>query len=428
MFVLNNGRVLNDGSQLLDGRGMGPVGSRLAGMHFDAGYMRPYVDRNDELAVTVNTGRWTVDKGERRPVREHRTLRQLAINGTFIPGGFVTNATSLRKEEWSELDRVVLRAARYRLRLWADIAAAASFGGFNGMSKTILEYEAMADPGEAIIDMDGISEGRGDRPVYQLRGMPLPITHSDFSYSARQLAASRNSGTPLDVTMGEAAGRRVGEAVEKMAIGIQTGTSYGGTGALTGGGAYDITSKVYGLTNYPKRLTATGYIPTGNGRASAWVPQDTLLDVLGALDKLRANKFYGPFVIYTSNDFDQYMDRDYILVGGAQVATQTLRNRLRAIDGITDVKRLDFLFSSTTDQSAGGPGLENLAQSYPFTLLFVQMTPDVIRAVNGMDITTVQWENHGGMSLSFKVLAIQVPQIRSDFYGNSGILHLTCSL
>ncbi len=40
-----------------------------------------------------------------------------------------------------------------------------------------------------------------------------------------------------------------------------------------------------------------------------------------------------------------------------------------------------------------------------------------------MDITTVQWESVGGMRLNFKVMAIQVPQLRADHYGNCGILH-----
>ena len=65
--------------------------------------------------------------------------------------------------------------------------------------------------------------------------------------------------------------------------------------------------------------------------------------------------------------------------------------------------------------------------AYAFTMLFVQMTPDVARAVNGMDITTVQWEDHGGFRQNFKVMAMLVPQIRADFNGNTGIVHATTS-
>jgi hypothetical protein len=95
------------------------------------------------------------------------------------------------------------------------------------------------------------------------------------------------------------------------------------------------------------------------------------------------------------------MDDDY-----RATDSRTLRQRLRQIDAITDVRRLDFLTST-------------------YTFLLVQMTSDVARAINGMDITTVQWETQGGMRVNFKVMAIQVPQIRSDFNGRTGIVHAT---
>ncbi len=384
---------------------------------------RPFLDKHDRPCVVVNTGRTTVEKGVRVPVWEKRYIHDLQRQGIQLP--MVVNATSLRKEEWLELDRVVLRAARYRLRAWADLAAANSFGGFNGMSKMLLEHETMSDPGFALVDMDGLTEGQTDAPSFQLEGLPLPITHSDFWFSSRVLGISRNTGTPLDTTMGEAAGRRVAETIEKTTIGNQTGITYGGASTQTGG--YGRTSSVYGYTNFTNRITSTGYIPTGNGRAgTGWVAADTLKDVLAARNTLYAHKFYGPFMAYHSPDWDTYLDNDYILTGG-NVATQTLRERLKAIEGIQDVRRLDFLFSSLTDQSSGGPGLENLAAAYPFTLLFVQMTPDVCRAVNGMDITTIQWESVGGLRLNFKVMAIQVPQLRADKYGNCGINHVSCT-
>ena len=57
------------------------------------------------------------------------------------------------------------------------------------------------------------------------------------------------------------------------------------------------------------------------------------------------------------------------------------------------------------------------------TILLIQQTPDVARAVVGLDVTTVQWESMGGMMLNFKVMAILVPQLRADFNGNTGIVH-----
>jgi hypothetical protein len=390
----------------------GGITSMVQDLNF-TGLRRPYLDKYDRPSVTINRGRWTVEKGERRPIREHVLIKDLVNNGIPMP---VTNATALRKEEWIMLDQVVLRAARFRLRAWADLANANSFGGFNGFAKLILEHETMTDPGEAIVDMDGVTEGRTDGPQFQLQGLPLPITHSDFWCSSRFLATSRNTGTPFDATMGEASGRRVAESIEKVTIGVDTGVTYGGASTYVGG--YGRASTVYGYINFPSRLTSvTGYSPLKNGRSgSGWKASDTLADVLAIRNALYANKFYGPFVIYHSNDWDQYLDNDYILTGG-NVATQTLRNRLRSIEGIADVRRLDFLTSVAT--AANDPA--QILTGHPFRFIVVELSPSVARAVNGMDITTVMWEMKGGMQLNFKVMAIQVPQLRADAYGNCGI-------
>jgi hypothetical protein len=119
-------------------------------------------------------------------------------------------------------------------------------------------------------------------------------------------------------------------------------------------------------------------------------------------------------MLYHSTDYDTYLDNDYydITTSGAVAPTQTLRERIKKIEGITDVRRLDLLDNT-------------------FTLILVQMTSDVCRAVNGMDITTLQWESHGGMRINFKVMAIQVPDIRAQYVGTStstrkvGIVHAT---
>lgn len=412
---------------VMNGRAAGPVGDVLEGCRFDPGLLRPYW-HNGVPTVTINTGKMVLNHktGNYEPQYAAVPVRQLQDRGVQSP---VFNSTTLRKEEWLMLDQKITRAARFRLRAYADLAAANSYGGFNGMSKMILEYETMSDPGDAVVDMDGITPGqRNDTPIFQLQGVPLPITHMDFYVSSRMLAISRNSNTPLDTTMAEAAARRVGETIEKTLIGVQTGTTYGGYSTYVGG--YGRTSQVYGYTTFPARLTITNfYKPTGNGRSgTGWTPLDLVKDVLAARNAIYQNRFYGPFMIYHSNDWDQYLDQDYIATtsaaGGATagVTTQTLRDRLREIESIEDVRRLDMMFASQLT----GPGTfaNNL---YPFTMVMVQMTPDVVQAINGMDITTVQWESKGGMQLNFKVMAIQVPKLQADYYGRCGVVHCTAT-
>lgn len=384
-FIINRGNSWG---------GQGEVGSYVtpqAGQRFDPGIHKPYFDpKTGRPMVTVNTGRTRYDKksGLEIPIKEEVFVRDLMDEGIYSP---TFNATSLEKLQWIRLDSLILAATRQRLRAWADLMAASPYGGFNGMQKTILEHQTTNDPGEAIVDMDGLSEIRSDARKFQLEGVPLPITHSGFRYNRRELEISRSSGIPLNVRDAEAAGRRIAEKLENTLIGSVAGMDFGDSTD------YSRASKVYGYTNYPDRATTTVTAPTGSN------PEATVDDVLEMRDALYDNGFFGPFMLYHSRDWDRYLDNDYARLGGNN-ANMTLRDRLRRIEGVSDVRRLDFLTTANT-------------------LLLVEMTSNVAQAVNGMDITTIQWETHGGMQIHFKVMCIQVPRIFSDINGNCGICH-----
>lgn len=372
-----------------NGQGFGPVGEQVASCRFDPGLMRPYLDEAGRKCVTVNTGRKKLNPktGRYEPDYRKELVGNLVNNGIMVPAA---NAMSLRKDEWIQLDSVVLKAARQRLRAWTDLAAANTFGGFNAMSKTILEHETESDPGFATVSMDGLADDMSDTPLFQLEGLPLPLTHSGFRYSSRTLAVSRNTGTPLDTNGAEKSARRVAELIERTLIGTTTGITFG-TAAN-----YNNSPSVWGYTNHPDRITKTNMTaPTSSNGTTQ------LSDWLTCRDLLYDAGFYGPFMVYTSTDYDEFLDNDF-----KTNSDKSLRQRLLEIDGVGGIRRLDFLTNT-------------------FTTIWVQMTADVARAINGMDITTVQWEGKGGMEMNFKVMAIMVPQIRSDYNGNMGLLHAT---
>lgn len=374
---------------VLNGDGHGPVGEALSHCRFETGLLRPYYDQNGVPCVTINTGHeWNSEKKRTEKKYEKIPICEVQRMGTNSP---VLNATSLRQQEWELFDTRIIQVARERLRAWSDLAGANSFGGFDGMSKTVLEWETSDDPGEALVDMDGLTEGRTDSPLYQLESIPLPITHSNFWFSSRRLAVSRNSGTPLDARMAEACARRVAEHVEKTLIGTLTGMTYGAqpTGARQ-------TSTIYGYTNFPDRNTKTDMTaPTGSNGTTV------LSDWLALRETLYGDNFFGPFMAYVSSGYAQYLDDEF-----KTNSDRTLRERLLAIDGIVDIRTLDFLTTSNV-------------------VILVQMTSDVARAIIGMPLTTVQWESQGGMRLNFKVMTIMVPQLFADYNGNCGIIHGT---
>lgn len=363
---------------------------------------RPFLDRKGRPCVTLPVGmKYNAKSGKDEMVYETMHVRDAQWRGIDNP---VMNATTLRKLEWQHFDEVILRETRQRLRAWSDLAGANTFR-LDGMSRTILEYETMSDPGEAVVDMDGLGEGRQDVPRFQLEGLPLPITHCDFFFSERDLRLSRNTGTPLDTTMAEAAARRVAEKIEDTVIGLSTGMSIQMTNSAAP--AYGRTMDIYGLTDFTARNTYTTLTaPTGSN------PNTTVDEVLAMIDVLKADGFYGPYMIYHSNDWDRYMDADYAFVnstGWAVNPTMTLRDRLLRIEDVRGCRRLDRWTPA----------------SGTFELLIVQMTQDVARAVIGMPIMTVQWPSIGGLRRNFKVMGIMVPQVRATFSGDCGILHAT---
>lgn len=350
---------------ILNGKAIGNVAETLLSTGGDPNMFRPWVhEHTGKSYITTNR----VVNGQKRQVN--------------VP---VTNANAtLQRYEWIELDRAVMKAALPRLSAVADLRSRGLTRTVpNGMGTTVLQYQRTGDINGATISMDGLPESPGDRPVFDLSNLPLPIIHKDFNFSARQIATSRKMGMGLDTTMAELAARKVAEGAEQLLLGVSSTYSYGG-------------GAVYGYTNFPGRITKTMTLPTTSNQAT------TIAEVIDMRQKSYNQFHFGPFVLYVSPLWASFLDGDYILTGG-NVATQTLRERLTNIDGITGIKTLDYLKG--------------------YDMVLVELNSDVVQEVVGMDITTLQWETKGGMQLNFKVMCILVPLVRGDFNGNTGIVH-----
>ncbi|MHA1170341.1 MAG: major capsid protein [Candidatus Hodarchaeales archaeon] len=350
---------------IMNGQAQGDIATKLLANNMDPGILRPFVGADGRSYATI------IENGE--PVVK-----------------LLNNATAtLRKDAWQILDAAVVKAAKPRLKAVADLRAGGlTYNIPNGMSKTVVQTETQSDISEAIVSMSGIRQSDTDRPVYEITNLPLPIIHKDFQFPTRQVMVSRNSGSPLDTSTAELAARRVAEQAEQLLLGTAGSYAYGG-------------GTIYGYTNFPSRLTKTMTAPTAGG----WTAATAVNEVLEM--KLQANQafHYGPYMLYCSTAWDVYLDDDY----SSSKGDNTLRERLRAIESISDVRTLDYLDTAGTS----------------YIMLLVQMTSDVVREVVGMDINTVQWETQGGMMLNFKVMAILVPQLRADQNSNTGIVHGT---
>lgn len=346
---------------ITNGVATGDVAARLMQNNFDLGTLRPFIDDNNQGAVIVNQG------GESKKI--------------------ITNApTSLRKDAWIDLDNAVIAAARQRLKLVGDLRSSGLVYNLpNGMSKTVLETERMGDIEDAQIGMDPANESKQDEYQFDLTSLPLPVVHKGFSYTARQIAVHQNSGTPLDTTQASMAARRVAEKIEQLALGVGDEYSYGG-------------GSVYGLINFPGRQTTTISDPS---LTSGWNGATFVQEVLNLKEIAKGQLHYGPFALYLGTSWDRYLDDDYSAAKGSN----TLRERLSQISQIDSVETLDFL-----------PG---------YQAVLVQKSPEVVRMVIGNEISVIQWESQGGLKVNFKVIGLQVPQVRDDYYGRCGVVHAT---
>ena len=345
------------------GQAAPPVINALMAHDFDPGVLRPYIEKDGRSYMTLNKFNPKSNKIE--------------------PQVFVSNApATLKKDEWLQLDTALLTSARTRLAAWADLSAAATKNVPNGLGTTVLQQQTQTDVGVATFSMDALRETEKHRPIYDVFNFPLPIVHSDFSFTARELAVSRKDGVGLDTTMAEMAGRRIAEAVEQLTIGSLSSYSFGA-------------GVVYGYINHPQRVTYTFTDPT----SATWTPEDTIDDLLAIRKLLQDKNFYGPYRIYTSPNWDLRLDKDF---SGAK-GSNTLRQRILQITDFSSIKRLEYLTNNA--------------------MIIVQLTQDVARAVVGMPLRTIQWESHGGMMLHWKAMAIMVPQLRLDALGNIGICH-----
>jgi hypothetical protein len=303
------------------------------------------------------------------------------------------NAT-LRRDEWKQLDEALLVPGRYRLGGIEDlISNGLTYQLGNAMGTTVLEWHDISDGMKAIVSMDGLTRGPNDRPEYQYNYLPIPIVHADYEINARELAASRNLGNPLDTTMAEQCARRVQEEVENMLFTVPT--------TVFNFGEKDSRNRnsIYGYLNHPDRNAVNLSIPWDH---SASTGQTILQDIQDCKAALSAKYFRGPYMVYIPLAYERRMDDDYDVAGASLL---TIRERIMKLGNIKGVKTIDTL---PTDN-----------------VLMVQMTPDVVRLVQGMGVQNVEWAVEGGMITKFKVMTIQVPQIRSDQNGNCGVAQLS---
>ncbi len=291
---------------------------------------------------------------------------------------------TLRKDEWIHLDEALIQEGTIRLQGVADLLGAGlTLPVGNAMGKTVFQYEKVTDMEPAITSLDGNVRGENDRQEFTLANLPLPITHKDFFLNLRTLMASRENGESLDTTQVRTAGRLCVEEQERMLF--QGGRNWGG-------------NTIFGYTTHPDRNLTT-FVTNGDWGQVAKTGADMLADVIVMLTAAQADRYYGPYWLYVPADAAPNLSKDF-----KAESDKTIRQRLMEVEQVSAIRTVDQLPSGN--------------------VVMVQATIDVVAMVNGIPLQTIQWDINGGFTINFKAFQIQVPLIRSDADGRSGVIHM----
>lgn len=292
---------------------------------------------------------------------------------------------TLTYEQWIEVDKAVAAAARKRLIGVTDLENhGCLYQLTNALGKTVLVTQTASDLNDAEMGMNASKRTALDRPEFDIGYLPLPITHKDFQFDIRQLAASRDGTQPLDLTTAELAGKKVAEKIEY--------TLFRGASSYTAGGG-----TIYGYCDFPSRNTKSHVLHWDH---SAKTGELILDDVRDMKQKLINDNMFGPYILYVPTNYEAVLDDDF-----KAASDKTIRQRVKEIEGIEDVKIADFLADDN--------------------VVLVQMSPETVRIVNGFRPTTVEWDSMGGLVTDYKVWSIMVPQMRADASGKCGICHMS---
>jgi uncharacterized linocin/CFP29 family protein len=345
---------------------------------------------NSLMANAVLNGK--LDVGLMRPWVETNQMQQPI--GMFVnAAGMVRPVANaiLRKEEWIEYDKAVVQASKIRLRGIADLQKRGlTYNLSNGLGTTVLEWEKMSELGAAQMNMDGVPQPNNDRLEFDMEYLPLPIIHKGFTLNIRHLSASRRGGSNIDTSQAYECSAMISDYLENML--------FNGASTYTFGGGI-----IYGYRDAPHRITGSldnGHWDDLTANSDGSIGEQILKDVLNMKADSISHKKYGPWVLYIPTNFEKMMDQDYV-----SGYPGSIRERILKTAGIEDIVVADKLAANN--------------------VLLVQMTPDTVRLVTGLPLTTVQWTEFGGMVSHYRVMTIQVPQIRADANDNCGIVHYT---
>lgn len=301
------------------------------------------------------------------------------------PGPVVNSM--LMEDEWIEIDRVVLAAQRYPLRVVNDLRARGLTAPLGGVGSLEARWYTSSAVTRATISMTGRGRAERDLPEMFQDGVPVPVIFKEFSVDWRTLEASRRLGDGLDMTALIESTRVVAEDLEGIVVNGNTTVQLNGR-------------PIYGLRTHPKRKTDTA----GNFGGGDWGTSTNVLPtVRGMINAANLQHNYGPFVLYVSQT--QYNE--------AALTRYTDGSGETPLDSIAKLPMIESVLPLPAVTLPDGE------------LLMLQPTADYIEFAEAMGIQVREWASADGMESMFKVITIATPKIKARQGNETGIVHCT---
>lgn len=298
-------------------------------------------------------------------------------------GDIVANS-SLLKDEWEELDKIVVEAAGPGTEMLADLPKRT----YDSIGVLVGQYNTQSQLTQADVSMSGRSRGQMDAVDYNLVSVPVPVVFKEVEIGERELVASRRLGSGIDTASVFEATRVVVERLADM--------FYNGFAAISFNGA-----TIYGLTTHPNINTGSG----GDwGTISNIHP-----NVVAMIGASVADLYQGPWTLDVATA--QYTQ---------MLARYTDGSSGTAIDEVLKIPGVDAVVKS--DQLTAGSAV--LRQNSRNVVEWQQANLGG-QDVNGIQIALLEWMSGDGMVHHLKVMAIASPIIKADYEDQSGIVRFT---
>ena len=328
---------------------------------------RPYIDKDGRAKISVYQGG---DINDPRSYTQKLVDNDMAI---FTP------------EEWKAIDTRLREIAASRQ---VGIAKLKELGLVynlaNPFASQSLEYTKTSDMHDASVNMNFKVTNETDKQAVKTANIPIPVISWKWGFDIRELQMSRLYNRPLDLQGAKVGARKIGEKLESM--------MFGANATILDDKKID---SIISFADSNKIATLHNWNATGTSTA------DILDDVIALKKKSIADKHFGKWILFVAQNYEARLDDDY----GVDATTKAyipLMDRIKKINGILDVIVSDFLPDDT--------------------VALVQMTNDTIELINGMELTTVQLMNAGGLNFEMLSFVMQTPAVKSDYEGNCGIV------